>query len=178
MPVGKSDRIQIDMVSEKLPHSLCGMARDVIDKGRTPAKPVRDVVWGPSMSANALKILVVEDEVGILEEIAEFLRRRRYDVSTSGDLGGARRALADSSAWPDVVVTDVKLPDGDGLELVREIGANAAPRPRLIVMTGHLDQDSARDARQQGAEAVLMKPFALRALLRQIDGSGAVPAPA
>jgi DNA-binding response OmpR family regulator len=120
------------------------------------------------MSANALKILVVEDEIGILEEIADFLRRRRYDVSTSGDLGSARRALADASAWPDIVVTDVKLPDGDGLELVRELGANAA-HPRLIVMTGHLDQDSVRDAREQGAEAVLMKPFALRTLLKQID---------
>ncbi len=119
------------------------------------------------MSADALKILVVEDEIGILEEIADFLRRRRFDVSTSGDLDGARRALADSAAWPDVVVTDVKLPDGDGLELVRELGANAA-HPRLIVMTGHLDQDSVRDAREQGAEAVLMKPFALRTLLQQI----------
>jgi DNA-binding response OmpR family regulator len=125
------------------------------------------------MSANALKILVVEDEVGILEEIADFLRRRRYDVSTSADLGGARRALADSSAWPDIVVTDVKLPDGDGLDLVRELGANDPPRPRLIVMTGHLDQDSVDDARQKGAEAVLMKPFPLRSLLRQIDGSAA-----
>lgn len=127
------------------------------------------------MSADALKILVVEDELGILEEIAAFLRRRSFDVATSGDLGGARRALADSSGWPDVVVTDVKLPDGDGLELVRELGGNAN-RPRLIVMTGHLDQDAAQDAREQGAEAVLIKPFALRVLLRQIDGSaGAAP---
>jgi len=124
------------------------------------------------MSAQALRILVVEDEPGILEEIVDFLRRRRYDVSSSVDLDSARRALADASAWPDVVVTDVKLPDGDGLELVRELGANAEC-PRLIVMTGHLDQDAARDARQQGAEAVLMKPFSLRALLKQIDGSGA-----
>lgn len=127
------------------------------------------------MSASALKILVVEDEPGILEEIADFLRRRRFDVSTSADLGGARRALADSSAWPDVVVTDVKLPDGDGLDLVRELVAGEPPHPRLIVMTGHLDQDSARDARQGGAEAVLMKPFSLRTLLKQIDGGAAAP---
>jgi DNA-binding response OmpR family regulator len=125
------------------------------------------------MSANALKILVVEDEPGILEEIADFLRRRRYDVSTSADLGSARRALADSSSWPDVVVTDVKLPDGDGLDLVRELVAGEPPHPRLIVMTGHLDQDSARDARQGGAEAVLMKPFSLRTLLQQITGEPA-----
>ena len=130
------------------------------------------------MSANALKILVVEDEPGILEEIADFLRRRRYDVSTSPDLGGARRALADSSAWPDVVVTDVKLPDGDGLDLVREIVAGERPHPRLIVMTGHLDQDSAQDAREGGAEAVLMKPFSLRTLFKQIDGGTAAPVPA
>lgn len=122
------------------------------------------------MSGNALKILIVEDEIGILEEIAAFLRRRSFVVLTSGDLDSARRALADSSAWPDVVLTDVKLPDGDGLDLVRELSANTE-RPRLIVMTGHLDQDSVRDAREQGAEAVLMKPFPLRSLLKQIDGS-------
>ena len=123
------------------------------------------------MSARMLKILVVEDEQGILEEIADFLRRRHYDVATYADLGSARRALAEAPSWPDVVITDVKLPDGDGLELVRELWASQK-RPRLIVMTGHLDQDSAQDAREQGAEAVLMKPFPLRKLLSQIDGSG------
>lgn len=124
------------------------------------------------MAASALKILVVEDEQGILEEIAAFLRRRDYDVATYADLGSARRALAEAASLPDVVVTDVKLPDGDGLELVRELWASKN-RPRLIVMTGHLDQDSAQDARKQGAEAVLMKPFPLRKLLSQIDGGGA-----
>ena len=53
------------------------------------------------MSPGTLRILIVEDEVGILEEIADFLRRRRYDVSTSADLDGARRALADSGAAAD-----------------------------------------------------------------------------
>jgi DNA-binding response OmpR family regulator len=125
------------------------------------------------MSASALKILVVEDEPGILEEIAAFLRRRHYDVATYADLTSARRALAEASSLPDVVVTDVKLPDGDGLDLVRELWASKS-RPRLIVMTGHLDQDSAHDAREQGAEAVLMKPFPLRKLLQQIDPGGLV----
>jgi len=124
------------------------------------------------MSGHVLRILVVEDEPGILEEIANFLRRRQYDVATSADLGGARRALADAPALPDVVVTDVKLPDGDGLDLVRELVATS-DRPRLIVMTGHLDQDSAADARQRGADAVLIKPFTLRTLLRQIDSNAA-----
>jgi two-component system, NtrC family, nitrogen regulation response regulator GlnG len=140
----------------------------------TPVEPAR-LILGTSMSAQALRILVVEDEPGILEEIVEFLRRRQHDVATSADLGGARRALADMNDWPDVVVTDVKLPDGDGLDLVRELGATEPPRPRLIVMTGHLDQDSVVDARKQGADAVLMKPFPLRALLRQIDGDAPTP---
>lgn len=120
------------------------------------------------MTANPLKILLVEDEEAILQEIAEYLRRRRFNVSTSASFEGARRALAQADAELDVVITDVRLPDGDGLDLVQQIGAAPGPRPRVIVITGHLDQQSVTAARDSGAEAVLLKPFALKALFEQI----------
>jgi len=120
------------------------------------------------MTGNALRILLVEDEEAILQEIAEYLRRRRLDVSTSASFEAAQQALAEVGDNLDVVVTDVRLPDGDGLDLVQQIGSSTGPRPRVIVITGHLDQKSVTAARDSGAEAVLLKPFALRALFERI----------
>lgn len=120
------------------------------------------------MTGTPLKILLVEDEEAILQEIAEYLRRRRLDVATSASFEGAQRALAEAGDDLDVVVTDVRLPDGDGLDLVQQIGASSGPRPRVIVITGHLDQQSVTSARDNGAEAVLLKPFALRTLFERI----------
>lgn len=130
------------------------------------------------MTGNALKILLVEDEEAILQEIAEYLRRRRLDVSTSASFEAAQRALAEAGDDLDVVITDVRLPDGDGLNLVQQIGASSGPRPRVIVITGHLDQQSVTAARDSGAEAVLLKPFALRQLFERIVSTAGAPAAA
>ena len=120
------------------------------------------------MTGNAPKILLVEDEEAILQEIAEYLRRRRLNVSTSASFEAAQRALAESGNDLDILVTDVRLPDGDGLDLVHQIGASPEPRPRVIVITGHLDQQSVTAARDSGAEAVLLKPFSLKSLFERI----------
>jgi DNA-binding response OmpR family regulator len=120
------------------------------------------------MTGNAPKILLVEDEEAILQEIAEYLRRRRLNVSTSASFEAAQRALAEAGNDLDILVTDVRLPDGDGLDLVQQIGASPKPRPRVIVITGHLDQQSVAAARDSGAEAVLLKPFSLKALFERI----------
>lgn len=125
------------------------------------------------MTGTTLKILLVEDEEAILQEIAEYLRRRRLDVSTSANFESAQRALAETGHDLDVVVTDVRLPDGDGLDLVQQIGASQGPRPRVIVITGHLDQKAVTQARDSGAEAVMLKPFALKALFERIVAAGA-----
>lgn len=132
------------------------------------------------MTGNALKILLVEDEEAILQEIAEYLRRRRFDVKTSASFEAAQRALAEAGDDLDVLITDVRLPDGDGLDLVQQIAASPGPHPRMIVITGHLDQKSVTSAQESGAEAVLLKPFALKALFERImspvDTSSAVGA--
>ena len=120
------------------------------------------------MTGTPLKILLVEDEEAILQEIAEYLRRRRLSVATAPNFERAQRALAEAGGNLDVLVTDVRLPDGDGLDLVQQISASEGPRPRVIVITGHLDQKSVSAARACGAEAVLLKPFALKALFERI----------
>lgn len=128
------------------------------------------------MAAGKLTILLVEDDTDILDEIAGFLRRRNYEVVTAPDFGSGFQALSDSAQYPDVLVTDVHLPDGNGLELLGHVNRRdpPPPRPRVIVMTGHLDAQKAGQACRDGAETVLLKPFSLGTLLRQLrDGAAA-----
>ncbi|MBV9835181.1 MAG: response regulator [Alphaproteobacteria bacterium] len=119
-------------------------------------------------------VLVVEDDTEILEEIAQFLRRRNYQVLTAPDVDSGRQAL-EGQPHPDVLVTDVRLPDGEGLELLDEVQRREPnkPRPRVIVMTGHLEQHKVNQAMHDGAETVLLKPFGLGDLLRQLRAGSA-----
>lgn len=122
------------------------------------------------MESRKLTILLVEDDSDILEEIAGFLRRRQYEVVTAPNFGSGQQALADEGRYPDVLVTDVHLPDGDGLDLLHHVNRRSPPppRPRVIVMTGHLDAQKAGQAQRDGAETVLLKPFSLGTLLQQL----------
>lgn len=115
-------------------------------------------------------VLLVEDDPDILEEIAHFLRRRKFQVVTAPDFDSGMQALADVALSPDVLVTDVNLPDGDGLDLLNHVNGRPRPpsRPRVIVMTGHLDAQKVEQARRDGAETVLLKPFSLGDLLDQL----------
>lgn len=115
-----------------------------------------------------VRVLLVEDDVAILEEIASSLRRRAYDVVTATNLGGGLKALDDEAWYPDILLTDVNLPDGNGLDLLDRIANRTPPppRPRVIIMTGHLEAHKAEQARRDGAEKVLFKPFSLRPLLQ------------
>jgi DNA-binding response OmpR family regulator len=132
-------------------------------------------MWEP-MANSGQTILLVEDDIHILDEIAGYLRRRNFHVVTAPNFGSGQQALRDEGSYPHVLVTDVNLPDGNGLDLLDEVNRRTPPppRPRVVVMTGHLDQQAANKARRCGADAVLLKPFALRALLDQIVGSAPV----
>jgi DNA-binding response OmpR family regulator len=65
---------------------------------------------------------------------------------------------------PDLVIADLRLPDGDGLDVVRAARKLAAPPP-VIVVTGHPSEVGRAQAMQAGAAAFLAKPFALAALV-------------
>lgn len=126
-------------------------------------------------------VLLVEDDPEILQEIAAFLRRRKFHVVTAPDYESGHLALQDTERSPDVLLTDVNLPDGDGLDLLEHVNRRTPPppRPRVIVMTGHLDEQRVDRARRDGAETVLLKPFSLTRLLAQLrEGSAMCPATA
>ncbi len=124
-------------------------------------------------SSRPLSVLVVEDELEILAEVTAYLRRRGVIVVPVSTYEQAVPALNDAAAPVDVLVTDARLPDGNGIDLIRmAIRLEGGPRT-CILMTGHLDEsDFAQDLRTAGVK-IIFKPFSLSALYREI---GTIPA--
>lgn len=103
-------------------------------------------------------ILMVDDEADLAASCARLLRRRGYRVTSARSREEGLAALAGER--PDLVVADLRLPDGDGLEIVRAARALALPRP-VIVITGFASHRSRQEALAAGAAAFLSKPFSL-----------------
>jgi two-component system, NtrC family, response regulator PilR len=80
--------------------------------------------------AQAARILVVDDEPDLRTLYELTLLREGYRVESAGDLAQARQQLKDSQF--DVLITDMRLPDGLGLELLRELVAQQRPERCLV----------------------------------------------
>jgi nitrogen regulation protein NR(I) len=112
------------------------------------------------------KILLVEDDSAIVMTLCRVLADDGYKVVVErrGDAGLAR---AKETAF-DAVITDLKLPGLDGLELARELHA-ARPRLPIIMMTAHGTTETAIEATQAGAYDYLVKPFEMPAMLELVE---------
>jgi DNA-binding NtrC family response regulator len=112
------------------------------------------------------RVLVVDDEVNARSALAELLRDEGYDVETAAD---AFKALGKYESFaPHVVVTDLKMPGMDGIELVKKIRAMEDPAA-VVVMTAFGAVSSAIDAMRAGAMEYLTKPLNLDELLIVLD---------
>ncbi|MDE0505261.1 MAG: sigma 54-interacting transcriptional regulator, partial [Candidatus Poribacteria bacterium] len=109
------------------------------------------------------RILIVDDDSSGLEATAEVLKREGYDLFTAT---GARAAIQILDAENvDVVITDEKMPDMSGIELLKYILANH-PYTQVILLTAYGSIDSAVEAIQTGAVSYREKPIRIE-LLRQ-----------
>jgi DNA-binding NtrC family response regulator len=102
------------------------------------------------------KIVVVDDELMIRKSLETQLRNKRYSVASAQDLAGARKILSRDSF--DLVFLDVRLPDGEGTELLEELTAKV-DGPMIVMMTGYGSVESAVSCMQAGAFDYVMKPF-------------------
>jgi two-component system response regulator PilR (NtrC family) len=101
-------------------------------------------------------ILVVDDEQSMREWLAIMLRKEGYEVVVADGRGQAAAVLGNETV--DMVITDVRLKDGDGIEILRHVKA-ASPETIVIVMTAFNMTEYAVAARKLGAEAYVLKPF-------------------
>jgi DNA-binding NtrC family response regulator len=112
------------------------------------------------------RILVVDDEVNARTALAELLRDEGYDLETSAD---AFKALGKYESFaPHIVVTDLKMPGMDGIELVKKLRAMEDP-PAVVVMTAFGAVESAISAMRAGAADYLTKPLNFDQLLVVVE---------
>jgi DNA-binding NtrC family response regulator len=112
------------------------------------------------------RVLVVDDEVNARTALAELLRDEGYEVEIAAD---AFKALGKYEAFaPHVVVTDLKMPGMDGIELVKKLRGLEEP-PGVVVMTAFGAVASAVDAMRAGAAEYLTKPLNFDELLVVLD---------
>jgi DNA-binding NtrC family response regulator len=112
------------------------------------------------------RILVVDDEVNARTALAELLSEEGFDVETAADAFKAMGKVA--SFAPDVVVTDLKMPGMDGIELVKQLRAMEDP-PVVVVMTAFGAVQSAVEAMRAGASEYLTKPINIDELLVSLN---------
>jgi len=111
-------------------------------------------------------VLVVDDEADLISTYERILRRAGYHVLTAGTRGAALAALGSQPLR--LVVADIRLPDGDGLDVVRAARTTSTPPP-VIVVTGYASKASRRDALDAGAAAYLAKPFSISQLMGAVE---------
>jgi DNA-binding NtrC family response regulator len=110
-------------------------------------------------------ILVVDDAADIRELLASILRGS-YEVSEADSAAALKQAF--SEPQPDVVLLDIRLPDGDGLDLLPQI-KKQWPETEVIVLTGNATFEAAVEATKRGAYHFLNKPFDPQGLLVTVE---------
>ena len=118
------------------------------------------------MSPDGARILVVEDDRGVATMLERGLRLGGHRVTIAGSAGEARRTWVAERF--DLILLDVMLPDGDGIELLAERRA-ARDQVPAVLLTAREEGELRERADQAGATAYLPKPFAWADLLALIS---------
>ncbi len=109
-------------------------------------------------SSELPRVLVVDDEASMAEMVADGLSERGYDARHLSSSKAAARWLEEGDPAFDAVVTDLRMPGIDGLEML-SIAKRADPARPVIVMTAYSAIDSALESIRRGAYHYLTKPF-------------------
>ena len=124
-------------------------------------------VEGPD-DARRLRVLVIEDDGDSSQMLALFLSEAGHDIEVASSLGAAIRRL--DEYW-DVVLSDIGLPDGSGLEVARHARRMPRPPQRLIAFSGYGSDDDIRASREAGFDEHVVKPIDLDQLLSILNGA-------
>ncbi len=127
------------------------------------------------MPERAARVLIVDDEQDILDLLELALVRMGLEVGRAANVREALQQL-DSRAY-NLCLTDMRLPDGEGLEVVRHVAANYADLP-VAVITAHGNMENAIGVLKAGAFDYLSKPVALEQLRALVKAALKLPHPA
>lgn len=119
----------------------------------------------------AATVLVVDDEETARIVISEFLRSKGYEVLEAGTLADARAVISKGVA--DIIILDVRLPDGYGPHLLTET-SRLPLRPQVIIVTAHGEVSMAVEAMKNGAQDFMEKPIDLLELEKSVNRAAEV----
>lgn len=117
--------------------------------------------WWALPSEKSLSILVVDDDEDLSEALSEYLQSSGFKVTIAGSYKKAAEILSWRHSGPDMLLADLRLPDGDGLQVIKmakEINGDILS----AVMTGYASLETALEAIRVGAYDYVTKPFSLR----------------
>jgi len=129
---------------------------------------------GFSRTEKTASILIVEDDISHRRALAKTFVKAGYQVTVAPDVQRAVQLLEEQ--FVDLVLSDLKMPGKDGLDLVRAL-RNRRPVPKVIIMTAYGARDSYFKAKALGVSGFLLKPLArdyllgvVRNVLGRVDG--------
>ena len=113
-----------------------------------------------------VKVLVVDDQMGMLETFTDILEDRGFNVVTANDgFAGIERAKEQSF---DLIFMDIKMPGINGVQTFREI-KKVNPKVAVIMMTAYSVEDLIEEAIEEGAYTVIYKPFDMNKVIQTIE---------
>jgi DNA-binding response OmpR family regulator len=118
------------------------------------------------MAERKARILIVDDEPPVVQLLSDYLTQHGFEVS--GAYSGVQTLARLSQAQPDVVLLDVRMPELDGVEVLRRIRENY-PRIPVLMVSGNDDVALAKETVALGAFDYILKPVDFPYLLRAID---------
>lgn len=127
---------------------------------------VKNVNLHISISLMAVSILVVDDDTAFCIMLKTFLQKKGFEVQNAFTAADAQKELSQSHF--DIVITDIRLPDSDGLSILRFIKESAAST-QVILMTGYTDIKAAVSAMKLGAYDYVGKPINPDEILHTIN---------
>ncbi len=111
------------------------------------------------------KILIVDDEHDIVELLEDLLLQKGYNVARAFSQAEAREQI--ETFKPSIILLDIKLPDGDGVDFLKEIKVDHADID-VIMITGLADKEIALSALKNGAADYITKPIDLNYLTNSV----------
>ena len=127
---------------------------------------MEDLITSAEIPVLEKRILLVEDETIFAKAVKKHLERAKYKIDLAGDLAEAREHYKNNP--PDLVLLDMRLPDGSGLDLLSEI-KSSVNNTSVLVMSAYGELEDAVSAMKLGASDYLKKPIDLEELIINVE---------
>ena len=119
------------------------------------------------MSTSEIKILVVDDDVDLRAALTGYISKMGASVRTAGNLAEAQQMLQTEPVPFDLVLTDLKIPGGRGMDVLRAAHSRS-PETLVTIITGYGSMETAIEAIRLGAYNYITKPFSLNEIGVQV----------